>query len=278
MASEFLPKQLTRYEAHHLAELQGSVSEQIIEFFLGLTPPIEEGAVVHDNACGGGAVTETILNANPPTNLQIFATDLNPNFVAACHANAQRNGWPVTAEVMRAQDLKFEDSKFTHSLTSLAFHCLGDQVAAARQVYRTLQPGGVAVATVWTDMPHVAALHHAHFLTRGRDGPLPTLLPEDSYTEDDLREALEAGGFNPRNLKFFEKEAYVSFTDLGRWSQLAWSYLGSTPEGWSKVDEDRWDEAVEDVAQQMKGGQGLQRKENGNMLMRMVACVAIATK
>lgn len=151
-------------------------------------------------------------------------------------------------------------------------------MAAAREVYRTLKPGGVAVATVWTDMSHADALHHAHYRTRGRVGPMPTLLPDESYTESDLRQALEAGGFQSQKILSHEKVALCRIPDVQRWAQLAWSYLGHTPEGWNQRDEEKWEEAVQDVAEQMSAGRGLQQNEKGETIMRMVACVAVATK
>jgi hypothetical protein len=57
----FLPKQLTQYEASHLAELQDDVSETVASYFLTLISPIPTGSVIHDNACGAGAVTETTM-------------------------------------------------------------------------------------------------------------------------------------------------------------------------------------------------------------------------
>lgn len=76
----FQPKQITQYQAEHLAELQGDVSEQAIRFTLSLFPTFAAGDIVHDNACGSGAVTETIM-ALPPPRIHIDATDVNEQFV-----------------------------------------------------------------------------------------------------------------------------------------------------------------------------------------------------
>ncbi|KAI9713122.1 MAG: hypothetical protein M1820_001107 [Bogoriella megaspora] len=278
MAQPFIPKQVTTYQAEHLAELQGDVSETVIEYFLTKVPTFQSGDVIHDNACGAGAVLETIMASNPPKDIHIDATDVNENFVQACSAKAKEKHWPVKTQVMPSQALTFPDNYFTHSFTNFAFHCLGDHEAAAHHVYRTLRSGGTAVATVWIDMPHVDAMHHAHYLTRGRSGPMPTLMPEENYKQSDLEASLVAGGFDKTNISFSEKNAYLKIPDLARWSQLGWSYLGYLPEGWSKADEDNWEKAVKDIEDQLKSGRGISKNEKGETVLKMVACVAVARK
>lgn len=124
---------------------------------------------------------------------------------------------------------------------------------------------------------HVDALQHAHWRTRGRDGSMPTLLPLESFQEEHLRRALEAGGFEPNNISCSTKDCFLSIPDLRRWAQLAWSYLGTLPTGWSQNDEDKWDEAIEDIVGQLKSGDGI-TKVGDETVMKMVACVAVATK
>ncbi|KAI1394552.1 S-adenosyl-L-methionine-dependent methyltransferase [Hypoxylon fuscum] len=273
----FQPKQITHYQAEHLIELQGNVSEAAIEYCLRQLPPFSEGDVIHDNACGSGAVTETIMSSKPPP-VQIYDTDINPQFVQGCAELAKKNNWPVSTAVMSALDLTFPDEMFTHSFTTFAFHCLGDHTKAAKQVYRTLKPGGTAVASIWTSMPHVDALQHAHWLTRGKEGPMPVLLPLESYQEEDLRGALVSGGFRAEDITCSTKECYLTMPDVKRWAQLAWSYLGTLPTGWSQNDEDKWDEAVADTVKQINSGDGFSVNGKGETVMTMVACIAIAKK
>ncbi|CAI6334311.1 unnamed protein product [Periconia digitata] len=167
----FRPKQITQYQAEHLAELQGDVSVTAFEYSLGLLPAFVDGDNIHDNAAGSGAVTATIFEQlKPDTSIHVNATDKNEQFVQGCKALAESKGWPVDATVMLAQELTYPDNNFTHSFTSFAFHCLGDHDAAAKQVYRTLKPDGIAVASIWISMPHVDALQHAHWRTRGKRG------------------------------------------------------------------------------------------------------------
>jgi hypothetical protein len=157
-------------------------------------------------------------------------------------------------------------------------HQLGDHDTAAKQVYRTLRPGGIAVSSIWIYMPHAEALQHAHWRTRGRDGPMPTLLPVEGFNEADLRKSLQVGGFKDKDIISYEKSCYLRISNLKRWAQLAWSYLGSIPSGWSQDDEDKWDEAIDDIVQQLQSGDGISTNEKGETLLRMVAIVAVAKK
>lgn len=107
---------------------------------------------------------------------------------------------------------------------------------------------------------------------------MPVLLPLEGFKEENLRKALEAGGFQSENISCSEKACYLKITDLKRWAQLAWSYLGTLPSGWSQNDEDKWDEAIADIVEQLQSGDGITKNENGETVLKMVACVAVAKK
>jgi hypothetical protein len=78
----FQPKQKkTRYEATHLAELQGDFSKRDIKYTLGPIPSFSPGGVIHDNACGTGAVMQAIMELKP-VNISIDTTDINLQIVA----------------------------------------------------------------------------------------------------------------------------------------------------------------------------------------------------
>lgn len=58
--------------------------------------------------------------------------------------------------------------------------------------------------------------------------------------------------------------------------QLAWSYVGRLPSGWSQGDEEKWDEVIEDVVEQLESGEALSKDGRGGTVMKLVACVVIA--
>lgn len=150
---------------------------------------------------------------------------------------------------------------------------------AAKEIYRTLQPGGTATALVWSSMPHVSVLQEAHWKTRGKDAPMPELLPcEKPFTMDDLADNLKAGGF--KGVEAHKLDIKIRMQDLEHWAQLAWSYLGglSGAAKWSKQDEEKWDEAIEMIIEGIKKHPLSVIGENNEFFMGFECAIAVATK
>ncbi|KAF9771881.1 hypothetical protein IL306_010442 [Fusarium sp. DS 682] len=275
MSSGFQPKQVTQYEASHLAELMGNVTDVVANFSLDLMPPFKSTDIIHDNACGPLTVSQAILRKSCPEGLHLDATDINPQFVMDAKQAAQENNLPLKAHVMDARSLDFPDNHFTHSFNNIAFHSMDVAGPGMKEVYRTLKPGGIAMVSAWNSMPHTDALKHAHWRTRGKDGPLPMLLQDMSFEEDHMKKALLEAGFDAAKTEIYHTDAYITINDMKRWAQLAWSYLGVLTTGWLKEDEEKWEEAVDDIVEQLAG---LEKDEDGKTVMKFVACIAIAAK
>ncbi|KAJ4245019.1 hypothetical protein NW762_014226 [Fusarium torreyae] len=280
MSSGFQPKQITQYEASRLVELMGNISEEVIEFSLDLIPPFKPSDVIHDNACGAGTVSQFILEkASPSTEgLHIDATDINPQFIAACEQLAQKNNWPLKTQVMDVRALEFPDSYFTHSFNNLAYNTLDVAELGLKESFRTLKPGGVVMVSTWNEKAHNNAIKHASRRTRGEDSPLPLLFEAELFEEERLKKALNSAGFDPTKTKIHHKDVFVTIPDMKRWAQLAWSYLGFLPSGWSQGDEEKWDEAVNDLVEQLASGPGISKNEKGETVLKYAGCIAIATK
>ena len=107
-----------------------------------------------DNAYGPGIVTGEIRKNLPPSNIpQIHAVDFSPRMIDELRHKAEFEKWThVNAAVMDAENLTFEDDKFSHSITNFGIFLFLDPVKAAAEIYRTLQPGDVAVVTSWSKL------------------------------------------------------------------------------------------------------------------------------
>lgn len=278
MATQFIPKQVLKFDGALLQELQGNVSDTIARDLLREDlPPIAPSAVIHDNGCGYGAVTMAIMNSNPPENIQIHATDVNSMFMAQLQAKLGENlSWPVTSENMDACNLTFPDNTFNLSLTTFVFTGLSDDVAAATHIGRTLKPGGTGVVAVWKEMPWHAALENAHYKTRGGDEPIPPFLSRSWYKKEKVEQVTRDAGWT--DVKYVEKPAWLNLgADLNRWATIAWSFLATPVGGWQPRDEEKWDEAIDSIVNEL--GQGEWHKvEDGIHKIRMVADVAIYQK
>jgi ubiquinone/menaquinone biosynthesis C-methylase UbiE len=273
MATPFTPKQAIPFDGALLQELQGNVSDTIAADLLHDLPALSSSSIVHDNGCGYGAVTLAIMKL--ATGAQVHATDVNPMFLAQLKANlAQHPEWPVKVDTMDATKLTFLDSTFDLSLTTFVFAGLTDDVAAAKHILRTLKPGGTGVVAVWKEMPWHVALENAHYRTRGADEPMAPFLSKSWYKKEKLSQVVAEAGW--KNVEYVEKTAWLELgPDLKRWARIAWTFLGGPVGGWQQRDEDKWEEAIESIVEELEKSE-LHKVENGVHKIRMVADVAIA--
>ncbi|KAI1399059.1 S-adenosyl-L-methionine-dependent methyltransferase [Hypoxylon fuscum] len=278
MATPFIPKQAVKFDGALLQELQGNVSDTIARDLLrGELPPLTASSVIHDNGCGYGAVTMAIMNTNPPEGVQICATDVNPMFMAELQAKlAENSSWPVKLQTMNACNLTFPDNTFDLSITTFVFPALEDDVAAASHILRTLKPGGTGVIAVWKEMPWHVALENAHHKTRGADERMAPFLSKNWYKKEKIEQVTKDAGW--KNVKFVEKAAWLNLgPDLKRWATIAWTFLATPVGGWKQRDEDKWDEAIISIAEELRQGDWY-KVEDGVHKIRMVADVLIAQK
>ncbi|PRP86657.1 hypothetical protein PROFUN_05136 [Planoprotostelium fungivorum] len=121
-------------------------------------------SIVHDNAAGP-AVEVQALKSIGGKDLTIEVTDFSADMINLAQWRITENAWNnVNARIMDAQvkhndadephvdlplqSLSYPDDHFSHSITNFGI-VPPDSAAVARELYRTLRPGGVAVATTW---------------------------------------------------------------------------------------------------------------------------------
>jgi ubiquinone/menaquinone biosynthesis C-methylase UbiE len=271
----FTPKQCPPRSPLILDKIQGDVTKQVIKHALTLAPPITSDSIVHDNACGTGAVTEIIAASTPPAKLH--ATDLLPPFAQVVAGKAQQNGWTfVEAAPMNAMDLTFPDNTFTHSITNFCIQAVPNSQQAAAQIYRTVQPGHTAIVTGWAQVPHSEAIEAANALTRGKDVVLPMRFPPETYTADWIEKLVKDAGFSSVQVSDFP--GYCATESLRSWCEYLWGFMGAAAGGWTQKDEDNWDQAVDEMVRSLKANPDVQAKEDGSAVVKMVAHIVIATK
>ncbi|KAK8077033.1 hypothetical protein PG996_003203 [Apiospora saccharicola] len=278
MATPFVPKQAIPFDGALLQELQGNVSDNIALDLLKDLPALSSSSVIHDNGCGYGAVTMAVMASKPPKGIHIHATDINPMFMAQLQAKlAENTDWPVETENMDACALTFPDNIFDLSMTTFVFSGLEDDVAAASQIRRTLKPGGTGVIAVWKEMAWHTALENAHHKTRGADEPMAPFLSKTWYKKEKVQQVTRDAGWADADIEFVEKAAWLDLgEDLKRWVTLAWSFLAMPVGGWKQRDEDKWDEAIDSIVQELR--QGPLKVEDGVHKIRMIADVSLMKK
>jgi hypothetical protein len=169
-------------------------------------PPLTSDSVVHDNASGPGAVSTAIIAQFEKKSEKVpklITTDANPAMVA----QAKKENPGLDARVMDSTSLELEDGSITHSFTNFLLSPLfpkGKNVDIAKNVRKTIAPGGTATFACWCYLEWLVMLRDAANAVRpgGEE-----FVPNHDYSEDVIRETLVEGGFATENLSFVRHES-----------------------------------------------------------------------
>lgn len=243
-------------------DTRGLTRKVASHFLSTLTPPIGSTSVVHDNAAGPGIVTFEILDRSrtnhQPLPAHIVATDITPGMIDALKASLDTrtdlNTGTVEAYVRDAQDLGFEDGRFTHSFTCFGIFACPEPGKAAAEIYRTLQPGGVAVVTTWKYAGTMDIIRRISKLVRPDQ---PTWHPISPDWEHDwkLRQVLAEGGFHEGNIEITEyaQKSGAENVESGEDATEDIAQLFKSPfsdmakHGWSEEETAKWDDTLRNV-------------------------------
>jgi SAM-dependent methyltransferase len=249
-ASAYTPPQATALlttnpgKVNIYEETGGQVTAQFAAHNLSLLPePISSGAVIHDNAAGSGTVSRALLSSpDVPKDITIHATDIDTLFLDVLQLDTESNAWPISVSNQPAQALTFADETFTHSITNIAIFLTPEAgLPAAKHIYRTLKPGGVAVVNCWEMLTWLPAFKQVHDVLRpGVPYPAPPI-PWADGTQ--LQKVLAEAGFSREKMRVERSEAWAKTKDLRDWAEKSYAFLGGLA-GWWGSEEDRWDEAV----------------------------------
>ncbi|KAG4441384.1 hypothetical protein IFR05_003141 [Cadophora sp. M221] len=286
--THFIPKQAQPKSAELFESIIGNTSEVVAQHILtSRLPPIQPNSVIHDNGCGTLQGTSQIFTSLSPSilsTLTIHATDSNPHQIAFSATKARTHNWPVQTALMPSQALTFPPSTFDLSFTTFVIMGLDPTTRplAAQHLYRTLKPGGTAVVVTWASMPHDIPLKKAHLATRDEDKAekLRIQWGEELLLESMLSGFYKEGGFEEGKVDIRPFEMWHEVKNLRAWAEGLWSFLGDTESGWSEEDEERWEEAVDIVVQEVGKGEDVYvRNEDGKGgRLKFVAWVGLATK
>ncbi|KAL9623482.1 MAG: hypothetical protein Q9160_002162 [Pyrenula sp. 1 TL-2023] len=240
------------------------VTRNVATHFLStLTPPISASSIIHDNACGPGIVTFEILEslhaANKPPPAHVIATDITPGMIQAMQAKLEAktvpgaDGVKIEAHVRDSQDLRpIADATFTHSITCFGIFACPDAAKAAREIYRTLKPGGVAAVTTWK---YAATMDIIQRVSRKvRPGQAEwNPISKDWNEEWKLKEVLREGGFEEGGIEVtgfdqrgFVEEGKKDVTE-GIVEAFQSGFFDLAKKGWSEEEKGKWDDTIREV-------------------------------
>lgn len=228
----------------------GLVTTQFAAHNLSLIPAIPKGSIIHDNACGSGTITRLILTSpSAPNDLKIHATDIDPPFLSTLSETVAEHNWSVSVSNQKSEALSFDDNTFTHSLTNIAiFFTSSAGLDGAKEIYRTLRPGGTAVVNCWAHVTWLFPIKTVHEAIRpGKPFPTPVIAWHDGQH---IQKVMRDAGFKEEDIKIERSDAWavVKRDGLREWAEKSWAYLGGIA-GWFDGDEETWDQAVDKLVE-----------------------------
>ncbi|KAJ7150464.1 S-adenosyl-L-methionine-dependent methyltransferase [Mycena crocata] len=117
----------------------------------GLLPSPPKGALVLDNACGGGVLTAVFFDAVGKTSdVRFVCGDLEESMVQSAAERITANAWNAEATVVDAMANPFPDNHFTHNLMNFGMQLIPDNELVLKESFRVLKPGGKVGMTSWT--------------------------------------------------------------------------------------------------------------------------------
>lgn len=251
------------------------MTAQFASHNIGLLPSIAPGSVIHDNACGSGTVSRLILSSNPSSDIKIHATDVDQPFLDKLQEDATKNDWPIEVANQKSESLSFPDNFFDLSVTNIGIIFFGAAgLDGAKEIHRTLKPGGVAVVNCWERITWLMPILNVHTVFRtGKPFPAPVINWADGQH---LQKIMVEAGFSKDKMRIEKSDAWAKTRDLRGWAEKSWAYLAGIG-GWIESDEEKWDEEVDLLAKVLKE-QGGTKEVDGEVWMKAGQWVVVATK
>lgn len=257
----------------------GGVTAEAAVHNLTLLPSIPAGSVVHDNGCGAGTVTRLLLSpsSGTPTDAKIYATDMDQIFLDKLQQDVSQHNWPVEVSNQKSEALSFADNFFDCSIANFAiFFTSNAGLDGAKEIYRTLKPGGTAVVNCWATIPWLGPILKTHMRFRnGKPYPAPPINWSDGQQ---IQKVIREAGFAEGKMRVEKSEACArcAESEVRAWAERSWAFLAGIG-GWYDEDEEKWDEEVDFLKSELLKADGI-KVEGGKVEMKASQWVVIAEK
>src|SRR5918996_2851353 len=131
-------------EAEAYEQLMGRWSRKLAPLLIEFAG-VQDGDRVLDVGCGTGALTRTLLERMPHS--EVVGVDMSSTFIE--HGRQQLINPRVSLEVGDAQTLPYPNADFDKCLSLLVLNFVPDAPQAAGEMCRVTRPGGTVAAAVW---------------------------------------------------------------------------------------------------------------------------------
>lgn len=276
----------------------GGCTHDLARHMLAMSPEIVIGSIIHDNACGTGIaaqeiVARDVLSQSPPDenyNLTIHCTDKAEKMIGLAQAGFKdcqsatdmQAAFPqvnVEFSMMPSEKLGFEDSYFTHSFTNCGILWFDDGLAGAREILRTLKPGGTAVISSWKEMRIFDVVRAAQQVCEPGEPLFQPPVDEKWFTAEHLESVIKAAGFE--DVEVVDREVHYAGKNVEDLCGHLMGLLTQLQKQWVEGEKENFRKQLEIEAEKVVVR--IQRPDpHGGMAelvgIPMVALVAVARK
>lgn len=239
-------------------------------------PAFPADAVIHDAACGLGAVTKSILATSPAPTIKIHATDIAPPMTGTINQSAEANHWPCRAEIMGRAGASLRGRHLHLRLPVLrpAYHRRPrrrrPRDVSHPQVGRHGRHGLLAAPTRRASAPSRCA---------GPCGAPAPGSPSSHPQHSDrgyIKSLLVEGGSRADDFQVYEHSALLAVRDVDELANAIWSAIGRPRGGWTEEDDEQWDEVVAKYKELLPEEPGYQVDGDGNVTLKATVQIVIA--
>ncbi len=172
------------------------MTRELARHIIDLIPAPDEKSSILDNACGNGVVAQELLIKYPNTSVNIACTDAAKPMVNLAKHSVQTSSTKATVsfDEMPGEKLGFPDDHFSHSITNQGITFFKDSEQGAREIQRTLQPGGMAVVSTWKQLPYIGLIQQAQKVVTPDAPPFSPPFSRDWMQATFLEKVLQGAG------------------------------------------------------------------------------------
>lgn len=211
------------------------------------------GVHLLDNACGTGIVADELAKrcaVNGAAFPSVSAVDAAQNMVDLAQRKFEgtEHAETIKFQQMPGEKLDFPDNTFSHSITNLGILFFADGDAGAREIYRTLKPGGVAVVTSWAGLSYLDKVIRPAQKAVRPDAPTYKLpIPDTWFSVSHAQETFKKAGF--KNVETLEMEPHYGAASMADLSHLLGTKFSGALEEFSIEEKAKFREEVKGLTE-----------------------------
>jgi len=263
--------------AHTYERRLGGSTYAVAQHILSLSPPLDGEKLVLDNCCGTGAFTSQ-LNHESVSAPQIYAIDKSPGMIEIMQSLITHNGWQgsVKAQSMDSEKLTFPDDIFDLSVTNFGIFFFPDPVQGAKEIFRTLKPGGMAFVTCWKEICFLQIFNEVQKIVQPAKHMVLQMF-ETWMKKETIEETMRSGGF--ASLEILSKDVMIIQKNMDELVNILTDHLQEiVGNEWIEEEKMQIEAATLKVMTEQRKTFVVDLDQNGKVGLPMSAWIAKGTK